>query len=73
MTNEHTKTESLVFLRLPEVLARTKLSRSTIYRLMDEGKFPASVSLGSKTTAWVESEVHCWMLERIQERDNLNK
>ena len=33
-------------LRLPEVLALTGLSKSTIYRLMPVGEFPQSVKLG---------------------------
>ncbi len=34
------------FLRLPEVLAR--LSRSTIYVRLDQGRFPRPVSLGTR-------------------------
>lgn len=33
------------FLRLPEVIRRTGLPRSTIYRKMSEGKFPKPVKL----------------------------
>ena len=36
------------FLRLPEVLARTGLSRSTIYVRLDQGRFPRPVSLGAR-------------------------
>ena len=53
------------FLRLPEVMARTGLSRSTIYVRLDEGRFPRPVSLGGRAVGWIEAEVDEWMRERI--------
>ena len=53
------------FLRLPEVLARTGLSRSTIYVRLDQGSFPRPVSLGGRAVGWIESEVNEWIRERI--------
>ena len=53
------------FLRLPEVLVRTGLSRSTIYVRLDQGCFPRPVSLGARTVGWIEAEVDEWMRERI--------
>ena len=53
------------FLRLPEVMARTGLSRSTIYVRLEQGRFPRPVSLGSRAVGWVEAEVDEWMRERI--------
>jgi len=53
------------FLRLPEVLARTGLSRSTIYVRLEQGRFPRPVSLGARAVGWVEAEVDEWMRERI--------
>ncbi len=55
------------FLRLPEVMARTGLSRSTIYVRLEQGCFPRPVSLGSRAVGWVEAEVDEWMRERIAE------
>ena len=55
------------FLRLPEVLARTGLSRSTIYVRLDQGRFPRPVSLGARAVGWIESEVDEWIRERIDE------
>ncbi len=54
-------------LHLKEVLSRTSLSRTTIYRLMGLGQFPKSVALGSRV-AWVESEVQEWIDARIAAR-----
>ena len=53
-------------LRLPDVKARTGLSRSTIYLRVSEGKFPAPIALGVRSVGWIESEVDAWIAERIQ-------
>jgi len=58
------------FLRLTEVIERTGLSRSTIYKLMAEDDFPPNVSLGARSVAWVEQEVEDWIFSRIAQRDN---
>ena len=54
------------FLRLPEVLARTGLSRSTIYVRLEQGRFPRPVSLGGRAVGWIEAEVDEWIRERIE-------
>ena len=53
------------FLRLPEVLARTGLSRSTIYVRLEQGRFPRPVSLGGRAVGWIEAEVDEWIRERV--------
>ena len=54
------------FLRLPEVLARTGLSRSTIYVRLDQGRFPRPVSLGGRAVGWIEAEVDEWIRQWIK-------
>lgn len=49
------------FLKLKEVMEKTALSRSAIYRKMNEDAFPKSVNLGDRAVAWIESEVDEWM------------
>lgn len=53
-------------LRLPEVKARTGLSRSTIYLFVSTGAFPRQVSLGSRAVGWLESEIDCWINDRAR-------
>lgn len=48
-------------LRLPAVLARTGLSRSTIHRRLAEGRFPKPVALGPRAVGWIEAEVDQWI------------
>lgn len=56
-------------IRLKEVIDSTGLARSTIYKYIAEGTFPKPVSLGDRCVGWVESEIHDWILARIEERD----
>lgn len=53
--------------RLSEVEDITGLRKSCLYRLIQEGKFPASVRLTARSVAWSESAVHAWVQARIQE------
>ena len=54
-------------LRMPEVEARTGLSRSTIDVRRRQGRFPRPVLLGARALGWVEAEVEEWIRERIAE------
>lgn len=56
------------FLKLKEVMEKTALSRSAIYRKMSEDAFPKSVNLGDRAVAWVESEVDDWMERMLLNR-----
>jgi len=47
-------------IRLPEVLHRTGMGRSTLYNLIGQGHFPAQIKVGW-TTVWLESEVDAWI------------
>jgi prophage regulatory protein len=70
MTNPDVHVSRLI--RLPEVLARTGLSRSSVYaRIKADGSFPAPVDLGTgHAVAWVEEEVDSWIAKRIARRDS---
>ena len=52
------------FLRLHEVLRLTGLSRSSLYRKVSAGEFPASVNLGERAVAWRYRDVRGWMDSR---------
>jgi prophage regulatory protein len=53
-------------LRLPMVLDRTGLSRSTVYQRIAKGEFPKSISLGAKAVGWIETEVEDWIAHQIK-------
>jgi prophage regulatory protein len=54
--------------RLPTVLRLTGLGRSTIYRWIADGSFPAPVRLGPRVVAWRMSDLDRWTLSRATAR-----
>ena len=61
MSEKHPK-----FLRLSEVRNRVPYSRSTIYQLIAQGKFPKPINLGARAVAWLESDIDKWIAERVE-------
>jgi prophage regulatory protein len=57
-------------IRLNEVIFRTGLSRSRIYQYINEDRFPASVSLGGRSVAWINFEIDRWIEDAIGHRDS---
>jgi prophage regulatory protein len=53
-------------LRLPAVIARTGLSRSSIYLRISSKAFPKPVLLGARAVGWLESEIEDWIRQRIE-------
>jgi prophage regulatory protein len=49
------------YLRLPSVIKQTGLPRSSLYRLIGEGRFPRQVSLTRRTVGWKASAVQRWL------------
>lgn len=57
-------------LRLPDVMARTTLTRSAVYNLMASGHFPRPVKIGGgKLNAWPANEIDAWIEARIAARE----
>lgn len=57
-------------LKLKEVMERTGLGRSSIYKFVAEGTFPKPISLGARAVGWVDGEVDEWVRLKIAERDD---
>ena len=51
-------------LRLREVTERYGLGRSTIYRLMNHGRFPKPIQLGPNAVAWRVEDLEEWLASR---------
>ena len=56
MTDQHDG-----FLRLPAVLQRTSLSRSTLYRKIQQGTFPRQIKLSERCAGWRQSDIADWL------------
>jgi prophage regulatory protein len=52
---------SNAILRFPEIQRRTGLSRSTIWRRIQQKTFPAPVALGGRAVGWRAAEVDAWI------------
>ncbi len=55
--------------RLPKVLQATALSRSTLYVMMSDGRFPKPMKLGERAVGWPEAEIAAWLASRKAARD----
>ena len=44
-------------LRLPEVMRRVSLSKSSIYAMQAAGTFPKSFPIGARARGWLQSEI----------------
>ena len=57
---------------IPEVIRRSKLeerlglSRSSIYKMMADGRFPRPIKLGRRSVGWRTAEIERW-LDEMQE------
>jgi prophage regulatory protein len=47
--------------RLKEVVLIIGVSRSTIYKLINQGDFPQSTKLGVRTVTWLRSDIMNWI------------
>lgn len=66
-------TNSDRIIRLKTVLARTGLSRSTLYRKIADGTFPAQIRISVHGAGWRESSVNLWIADPVSYRaDNDN-
>ncbi|MGJ7218015.1 helix-turn-helix transcriptional regulator [Morganella morganii] len=46
---------------------RTGYCKQWIYKLIKENKFPKQVKIGSRSVAFVESEIDTWIANKIAE------
>lgn len=59
-------TERLI--RVREVMERTGLSRTVLYRKIQHNDFPQPVRITIRCVGWLESEIDKWIAERIGAR-----
>ena len=47
-----------------QLTAETGISRSTIYRLLQNDAFPKPIRIGPRAMRWLESDIKAWLVER---------
>lgn len=63
---KHINTTPPRLIRRDEVLRKVGLSTSEIYRRISAGAFPKQVRLGTKSVAWLESDIDQWIIEQVE-------
>lgn len=49
------------FSRIPDIKRIFGYSKTTVYRLIQNGKFPAQVKLGERASGWRNSDLNAFM------------
>lgn len=53
------------FLRIKQILEIVPIGRSTVWKMVSEGRFPRPLKLSERCTVWRETDVQQWMNDRI--------
>jgi prophage regulatory protein len=51
----------IALLALRDVVGITRMSKSTIYRRMNNGEFPRNLDLGGNCRRWLLKDIHHWV------------
>jgi len=65
-------TNNRQMIKIGDVVKKTRLSKATIYRLVNSGKFPKQVIMSERSAIWLEDEVEEFIEDRIRRRDTSN-
>jgi len=52
-------------LRIPDVIKKTGLAKSTVWLWLKEGKLPKSIKLSSRIPVWEEEKIEQWMKTKL--------
>jgi prophage regulatory protein len=64
----HPRPRSPKIIRLPQVLDKTGLSRSSVFLKIKNGQFPSSIPLGPRARGWLDLEIDGWIQDRASLR-----
>lgn len=67
----HPKKSRLI--RMPDVMLLTGLSRSSIYFQMKTKEFPQKIQIGERAIAWLESDIHEWINNKLMKGEGNNE
>jgi len=52
-------------IRLPQVISKTGLAKSTVWWMISNGKFPKQIKISARISVWKESDIDNWIDEQI--------
>jgi prophage regulatory protein len=64
--NPTTPQDETIYLTIGEVMEKTRLSRSSIYRWIESGDFPKPTRFGSRTVRWSQKDLAHWLRSKNQ-------
>ncbi len=56
------------FLRLPQVLDRIPVSKSSWWAGVKSGRYPKSIKIGARTTVWLKSDIELLIKRMLDEQ-----
>lgn len=56
------------FLRMPQLVKLTGLTKITIHRMVKTGQFPKPAKISPKLVGWPVSEIEAWVQQRLDAR-----
>ena len=56
-------------LKAKQVAEYVNVSKSQIYKLVQQGRLPKPIKLGERGSGWLISEIDTWLQSRIDARD----
>lgn len=57
----------MVFLDVNQVLDKTSISKSQLYKLIATGMFPSQYKLcGGRSVRWLKGDIEAWMRQQVQ-------
>lgn len=57
----------MVFLNISQVLDKTSIGKSQLYKLIATGSFPRQINIcGGKSVRWLKSDIDAWMGQQAQ-------
>ncbi len=54
-------------LRMPQVQAKVDLSKSQIYKLIEQGSFPKQIKVRQRVSARLSGDIETWVEQRVPE------
>ena len=54
-----------IVVRMPDVVTMTGMSRPTVYRMIKDGMFPASIKLSPGAVGWLRTEIEQWVADKL--------
>ena len=60
-----TNNSSISLIRLKAVQSRTGLARSTVYKMISTGDFPAQIKISAKLSVWASTAIDDWIDRHI--------